>query len=148
MKSIYKTLTLSMMAMFLSAGLNAQKSNITKEDLPKSAQTFLKENFINERVVQAEKDNYGNRTDYEIVLSNGTEIEFDNKGNWKEVDAKNKEALPEGFIPRKIVQHITQNFAPHQVSKIEKDRNKYEVELTNGIDLEFSLNGDFLRIDD
>lgn len=148
MKSLYQTLIFSTFALLISGGLNAQKTIITKDDLPKEAQSFLAKNFTNERVVQAEKDVYGSKTDYEIKLSNGTELEFDEKGDWKEIDGKDKVAIPQDFIPTKITQHITQHFAPHRVSKIEKDRNKYEVELTNGMDLEFSLNGDFLRIDD
>ncbi len=148
MKSIYQILIFSALALLISGGLNAQKTIVTKDDLPKEAHFFLAKNFTNERVVTVEKDIYAGKTDYEIKLSNGTELEFDEKGEWKEVDGKDKAAIPQEFIPKKITQHIMEHFAPNKVSKIEKDRNKYEVELTNGMDLEFSLNGDFLRIDD
>src|SRR5690606_2135996 len=139
---VYPILIISAIAFFISGGLNAQKNNISKDDLPHRAQSFLANYFSNERLVQAEKDMDGFKTHYEIKLSNGTELEFDEKGYWKEIDGKDKVAIPQEFIPKKISQYITQHFAPHRVSKIEKDRNKYEVELTNGMDLEFSLNGD------
>ena len=148
MKSIYQTFILSVLTLFISTGLNAQKASLDKQDLPKSAQSFLNKNFSNERLVFAERDYDDGKLDYEVKLSNGVKIEFDAKGNWKEVDARDDQALPEKFIPNNIVRHVKQNFAPHKISKIEKSRTKYEVELTNGLDLEFNLSGKFLRIDD
>ena len=76
-----------------------------------------------------------------------TEIEFDANGNWKEVNGKNKAAIPIGFIPEKINTYVSQNFTNRKISKIDKDSDKIEVELTDGQDLDFSSDGEFLRLD-
>ena len=34
------------------------------------------------------------------------------------------------------------------IKEIQKERRKYEVSLSNGLDLDFNLNGKFLKIDD
>lgn len=52
------------------------------------------------------------------------------------------------FILQSIRDYAAKNFSAHQIRKIEKNSRKYEVKLTNGVELEFDLNGNFLRIDD
>ncbi len=128
--------------------INAQETVIKQAELPKTAQTFLSQNFSGQKAIQIIKDKGMISTEYEIRMENGTKVEFDGDGNWKEVDGKNKSAIPTGFIPSNITSYVSKNFPTYQISKIEKESKKYEVELTNGLDLEFNLNGDFLRIDD
>lgn len=132
----------------LSFQANAQETVIKTNELPKTAQDFIKKNFASQKVSQAIKDKGMISTDYEVYLDNGVKIEFDGNGNWEEVDGENDAAIPTGFIPAKITSYVSKNFPTHKISKIEKDSNSYDVELTNGLDLEFKLNGDFLRIDD
>ncbi len=136
--------------MIFTAGisLNAQETIIKQSELPKTAQDFISKNFSGKKVIQAEKDSGITKTEYEVRLDDGTKIEFDGKGNWKEVDGKDKAAIPTGFISDKITSYVSKNFPTHKISKIEKDAAKIEVELTNGLDLKFSSNGDFLKIDD
>jgi len=127
---------------------NAQETAITTNELPKTAQSFLAKNFAGQKAIQIIKDKGMVSTDYEVRLNNGTKIEFDGDGNWEEVDSKNDTAIPTGFISNKITSYVSKNFPTQKISKIEKDNRKFEVELTSGLDLEFSRNGDFLRIDD
>ncbi|SMC76126.1 PepSY-like domain-containing protein [Moheibacter sediminis] len=132
----------------LSFQVNAQETVIKTTELPKTAQDFISKNFSGQKVSQAIKDKGMISTDYEVWLDNGVKIEFDGNGNWEEVDGENDAVIPTGFIPKKITSYVSKNFPTHKISKIEKDSNSYDVELTNGLDLEFKLNGDFLRIDD
>ncbi len=128
--------------------LNAQESVIQKTELPKTAQTFLSKHFSGQKAVQSIKDKGVLNTEYEVLLDNGTKVEFDSDGNWKEVDSKNETALPTGFISSKITSYVSKNFPTQKITKIEKDSRKTEVELTSGLDLEFDSNGNFVRIDD
>lgn len=132
----------------LSFQVNAQETVIKMTELPKTAQDFISKNFVGQKVSQAVKDKGMISTDYEVWLDNGTKIKFDGNGNWEEVDGENDAAIPTGFISAKIVSYVSKNFPTHKISKIEKDSNSYDVELTDGLDLEFKFNGDFLRIDD
>lgn len=126
----------------------AQERVISKADLPQPAKTFLDSNFKEQKVIQVVKDTeYLVRTTYEVLLDNAMELEFDSKGNWKEIDG-NHNSIPESLVPEKIGQYVKQNFPMQTINKIEKSSVKYEVELANDLDLEFALNGEFLRIDD
>lgn len=132
----------------ISVNLNAQKTSITKNELPKTAQSFITKHFGKATVSSAVKEKEIMKTEYEVYLNNGIEIEFDGDGNWKEVKSHDKTALPKSFIPVSIQKHVQKSFPNTHIVKIEKSRKKYEVEISNGLDLEFNLNGQFLRIDD
>lgn len=128
------------------SGLQAKDTPITLHELPQNAQSFLKKYFPSSKTSYIIKDKDYFSTDYEVRLENGTEIEFDEKGNWTEVDGKHR-SIPTAFIPAKIMNYLKEKFPNTTISKIEKGSKKYEVELNGDIDLEFNLNGDFLKID-
>jgi hypothetical protein len=125
---------------------NAQKRNITLNELPKPAQTFISTHFKGQTVSYLIEDKGMLSTDYEVTLSGGTEIEFDSKGNWKEIDG-NKHGLPNSVIPKGIADYISKNYKGQGIEKIDKEGG-YKVELLNDLELKFDSNGRFLRIDD
>lgn len=129
-----------------SISLQAKDIPITVTQLPAKAQTLLKTHFPKQNVVYVIKDQGLINTDYEVKLDNFTDIEFDANGNWTEVDGDDR-AIPTGFIPNSIVTYVKSNFPNMNITKIEKSRRKYEVELNGDIEIEFDLNGNFLRID-
>lgn len=116
--------------------------------LPQTAQQTLKKAFPKAQVtrVKVDKSIFGNK-EYEVILNNGTEIEFDNNGDWKEVDCGLK-AVPEVFVLKSIRTYVNGNFKGQAITKIDKDRDSYDVELSNDVDLKFDRAGRFLRIDD
>jgi hypothetical protein len=125
---------------------NAQKTAIKKEALPGNAQTFLKTHFGSKKPSYILEDKEILSTEYKVQFSNQTEIEFDKKGNWKEVDAKTGK-VPKSIIPKKIASYIKANFPKEDVTKIEIGSSGYETKLTNGLELKFNLKGDFTKID-
>jgi len=140
-----KNLILAVAALFaVEAG--AQDRAITASDLPKDAQTFLKQHFKTASVEGAEIDLDGTKKTFEVRMSDGTEIEFDSNGIWKEVDAKNK-AIPSEFISSEIRNYLTANYPNQRVTKISKGRRGVEVELMNGTELDFDNDGKFVRLD-
>ncbi len=121
---------------------------IEASQLPVSAQTFLKENFGKDPVVSAHKDG-GFKTEYKVSLRSGAKIEFDSKGEWEDVKCRySDKGVPQTVVPQAIRKYIEKNYSGTRIVEIERDHKKYEVALSNGLDLEFSLNGDFLRVDD
>src|SRR5690606_8833600 len=140
---------LSVMTIF-AFGLpgNAQDKIISENELPIPAKDFITKNFSAQKVVQTVKDvDYWIKTEYEVTLDNAFHLEFDGDGNWKEIDGKDT-AIPTEFIPEPIIQYISGNFPTQKITKIEKKSSGYEVELSNGLDLDFNSKGKFLRIDD
>ncbi|GAA4138455.1 PepSY-like domain-containing protein [Sphingobacterium kyonggiense] len=126
----------------------AQEKVITVNQLPKTAQSFISSHYAKSPVslVKSEKETLS-PLEYKVVLQDGTEIEFDEKGNWTEIDGK-RNAVPTAIIPAAIKAHVNKSFPNNEIVELKKKKKGYEVELTSGIDLKFDAKGKFLKIDD
>ncbi len=122
---------------------------ITKDtsQLPRNAQNFLVTYFPNEELSYIIIEKEGFSTSYEVRFVSGTELTFDRDGNWVEVNCLMSE-VPEGIAPTAITDYVQQHFATEYITKIEIDDYRYEVRLSNRLELVFSLLGNFIRIDD
>jgi hypothetical protein len=128
--------------------LQAQDKVIPQEELPQKATEFIQTHFADQKVLQVTKDvDFLIKTEYEILLNDGFQLEFNSKGDWKDVDGNNK-VIPTGFVPESLMNYIADNFPTEQVTGISKQSSGYELELTNRLELEFDSNGAFKRIDD
>lgn len=132
----------------LSTIVCAQKKVINSNQLPANAQTFIKNNFAINQISSTieEQENLFSK-EYKVILNNGTEIEFDKSGNWEEVDGQ-KTPIPLKIVPRTIQNYVAKSFPNTQIVKIKKSLRKYEVEISNGLELEFNKKGQFTKIDD
>jgi len=146
MKSIIKGLLF--VAVTLTAnGAQAQKV-LKVNQLPQPAQNFIQKHFDARNVSHViEDDEFFSSKEYKVALSDGTEIEFDSKGNWTEIDS-DLQPVPQAIVPNNIRQYVSKSFPNNQIVQISRSSRKYEVELTSGIDLEFDSKGNFKRIDD
>ena len=136
-------LTVFTMASFV---MNAQEVTVQASELPAAATTFLATHFKENPIKQVVKDTDKRKVTFEVTLTDGTEVEFTQKGNWKEVDG-DKKAIPTAFIPKAILDYVKAKYPNEQITHIDKGLRDYDVDLTNGLDLEFDLKGKFLRID-
>lgn len=126
----------------------AEKTQLVKfNELPQKAQTFIETYFNAADIsfVKMEKD--GLHNDYDVRMTDGTEIDFDHDGSLEQVDCNTK-AVPAGIVPEKITTYVADHFAGAFIVKYEIDRRELKVELNNSLDLEFDKQGNFLRIDD
>lgn len=135
-------------AIFMTNCAVAQDKVITFAELPAKAQTFIKTYFDQKEVASVYEDTeYMVQKEYSVYLNDGTELEFFSNGDWEEVKTRTGQ-VPDKIIPSAITQHIQKQFPSTFVKEIKKKRYGYEVEISNGLDLEFNKNGKFLRIDD
>ena len=116
---------------------------ITFDQLPAQAQTLLKTHFANKvpLIVTVDWD------DYTVMYQSGEKVEFDKKGNWKDISCKSS-AVPEALIPAQIKASVEQTFPGASVIKLERDRRGYDVKLNNGMELEFNKKFQMVDIDD
>lgn len=146
----FKRLTsiFSILFLLIAGVVWGQDKMITYNQLPSNAKTFLSSQFKGVKTAQIIEDReiYG-VDEYKVILSNGVKVEFDRKGNWKEVDGE-YQRIPTGFIPASIKSYVSQRFPNTHIQKIEKERWSYSVELSNGIDIDFDSKGNFKKIDD
>ncbi len=137
-----KYLLMALMCL-LSSNTFADDTPIPVEQLPAAAKAFVQNNFKDLKIVYAEKD----WNSYECRLSDGTKIEFNKKGNWKKVDRK-ATAVPAALLPKAVHDYVKANFAGCVITKVEKERYGYEIELSNDIDLKFNYQGVLIGMDD
>ncbi len=132
----------------LSETVRAQKGQkVNLSDLPQKARSFIQQNFNQEKIRDILKETEDLMDiEYKVWFPDKLKIKFDRKGDWKEVDG-NRHPIPTRFIPERIMTYIRKSFPNNEVVKIEKDRKSYEVEISNGLELEFDTDGNFIKID-
>ena len=119
---------------------------INVNELPAKAQTLLSKHFKGQKVMLATIESGVVSRSYDVVLRNGTKLEFDKKGNLTEIDCK-QGFVPSQLIPQPIKNYLKENYRGETVRKIELNKKEYEVELTNGIDLTFNKHFQLIDID-
>ena len=147
MKSLLR-IFVALAAMLASSTLVSCKDIIISPDkLPAAAQSFIKEYFPETAISYAKKDAELSKTTYEVTLQDGTEIDFNSKGEWDKVDCK-RAAVPAALVPAFIAEYVQTSFPGQIIVKIDKERYGYEIELGNDLELKFDKNGNLLNIDD
>ena len=138
MKRMMKILMMVICCM-LSCNMAANAGNdkpISVNTLPAKAQTLLSTHFGKQKVMLATVEGVVSKS-YDVVLKNGTKLEFDKKGNLTEVECK-QGTVPYRLIPQAIKNYLKANYPRQTVKKLEIKKNEYEVELANGLDLTFN----------
>lgn len=124
----------------------AQEVIIPFNQLPAKAKTFIHQHFKDVKVMNVIQDKDAFSKDFDVNFENGTKVEFDRTGNWKEIKTVSG-SVPSSLVPAKIKRYISNNYNGASIVEINKDAYKIDIELSNGVDLDFDKNGNFLRID-
>lgn len=119
---------------------------ISFEDLPTKAKTFVITYFGHYDIRFVKIEMTMTRTDYTVQFENGMKIEFNSIGDWDEVNSP-ADCLPSDFLNNMIINHLNKNYPDCCLHVISKGKHKFEVELTNGLELIFNKKGEFLRYD-
>lgn len=142
-----KKVIVSAFCALFSVGVFAQ-TNTNK--LPGNAQDFINKHFSSVSIEKTdENSNWQIWEDdkYEVKLSNGMELDFDENGNLMEIDSQNNEAVPMSALPSNISAYLKANHPNAQVIGWEKQDMEQEVELADGTEVEFDAEGNFRKLD-
>lgn len=113
---------------------------------PEQIVAFVKQYFPKATISSCIKD--GN--EYEVILSDGTQLEFDRSCVWKEIDCSHATvytAVPAGLVPAKISSHVASKFTGKNIVKLTRDGRKWDVELSSGLEIEFDSNFNVREVD-
>lgn len=125
--------------------LPIDKYTIKRDQLPEEAQKMISDNFPKAKIAMIKIDKHWlKKPDYKVRFTNGTTIEFNNRGKWKEVDC-NGQRVPDALIMKTISRYISKNYPDSYVTKIEKSGKGYSLELSDNIELKFDLLGTFKK---
>lgn len=121
---------------------------VAPEQLPVTVQTFVQQAFPGRTITYAEKDQELTGAKYDVVLNDGTRVEFDTDDEWDKIECPLTEPVPTALIPPSIATHIQANYPDALIVKIDRERNGYEVELANGLELKYNKQGVLTEVDD
>ena len=137
-KFILAILTLVLISGTAFAG--GRKKVIDPDNLPKPAIELIQKHWPSCAIDFA----YINGKEYEALLTDGTIIQFDSKGIWKEM--KCTDGLPVTLVPGYITRYIVNRFPKHLIIDCEKLKGGYEVTLDNGLEIQFDLRGNVTHV--
>jgi hypothetical protein len=119
---------------------------VSASQLPQKSRDFLNTHFPDVVLEYVIKE----WNEYDVYLSNGFRTGFNRKGDWDEVDGIHQ-AIPQSIvdlIPASIPEYVSTRFSTAVIVEINKETFGYEIELSNGLELEFSSKGNIREIDD
>lgn len=136
---------LALMTNLACADNDKVTSNIN--ELPQVSRTFLNNYFNGNKVshIKIDKDLFLVDS-YDVILTDGTSVEFNRDGEWKEVKSF-QQNIPDTLIPAEIKQYVNQNYPSQKIMAVERGKRKVSIDLANGLELEFDLNGNLIDID-
>lgn len=121
---------------------------VAPAQLPGAITAFIQQNFPNQAITFAQKDLEITGWQYDVVLADGTQIEFDTDQMWDKIQCPLTNPVPAVLIPAPIMSYLQGNFPGVMIQKIDKDSFGYEVELANGLELKFNQAGALMEMDD
>lgn len=121
---------------------------VAPAQLPGAITAFIQQNFPNQAITFAQKDLEITGWQYDVVLADGTQIEFDTDQMWDKIQCPMTNPVPAVLIPAPIMSYLQGNFRGVMIQKIDKDSFGYEVELANGLELKFNQAGALMEMDD
>jgi hypothetical protein len=116
-----------------------------KSELPEMVSAYVSQLFPNEKIKTVKVDKGDNWETYEIKMSGGTELSFDQNNQPAEIKCKN--GIPASALPLNIAGYVTKNHPNIKIVEYEMDEDGHEVELENGDELEFDPEGNFVEMD-
>lgn len=145
-----KTFLLALVAILTSLSCSARDEYTTDVSvLPQTATQTISTHFPKTAIshIKIDKDVFG-IDGYDVILNDGSEIEFDSKGTLKEVDCNRNGNVPKGLIPVAIREYTSKNYPNQNIVKYDVKRKGYEIQLQSGLELIFDKQGLFRGIDD
>lgn len=140
-----KKFILTLLTLLLVGGsvmADGRKRTIDPQSLPRPATELIQKHWPSCVIDYAFIDG----KEYEVLLSDGTMIEFNSKGVWKEM--KCTDGLPVTLVPGIITRYVVNRYPKQLIIECEKMRGGYEVKLTNGLEIQFDMQGRVTHVDD
>ena len=110
-----------------------------------SITTYVTSHFPSNYIIRVTEDKDGTRKSYDVVLSGNIKLEFNRQREITDIDSSSR--LPDSVIPQAIRDYASENYPDNFITDWELEDNHQQVGLNNDVDLEFTMDGEFLRVD-
>ena len=113
-------------------------------DLPSEARSFIENYFPSADILSIVQEKEDGRKEYRVKLSNGTDMEFDEDGEWTNIECYFS-PLPTGILPANVITKVEELHPEAYINGVEKELGGYVVEVTDagGIDWDMRFNAQF-----
>lgn len=120
---------------------------VNETTLPQTAKEYLSTHFSTISISRVVRERDDKKLFYDVSLQNRIEIEFNEAGQVIGIEGLRGERLPDSVIPLALLEYVNTHYSNHFIVEWDIDSRSQEIQLSNGIELVFDLNGGFLRID-
>lgn len=120
---------------------------IQVSQMPQVAQQFINQYFSGQKIALSKMESKFFDKTYEVIFTNGNKVEFDKRGEWREVDCKHG-VVPVAIVPAAIVNYVKTSYPDAQILKIDRGPKDYEVKLSNRMELKFDKRFNLIDMDD
>ena len=147
MKRIFIAVLLMLIGMSTARAYNERA--IAFEQLPVAAQEFLRTHFADLQIAYIVEDAKFMGSEYEVVYTDRTEVDFDSKGMWTSVERRYS-PVPDSIVPVEIKGKLETlpYLGGNYIRAIKRNTFKWEVDLSNGLEVELDLRFNIIDIDD
>ncbi len=129
---------LTLLALLGTTVLLAKDMVVPASELPNNAKEFISKNFKTAQIGLVKTD----IDSYDVILNDGTEIDFMINGEWKEVDGKYK-ALPHTILPN-VMKKVSATQPNAQILEVDKEINGYKFKFNNNMEVYTDMQGNIL----
>lgn len=131
--------------LFTSCEKELNKVVLTDHNIPTQITAYQAQHFADNTIIKVVKDKELLSFTYNVYLAGNIKLEFNSKYEITEIDGTTK--LPNSVIPKSILKYIVKYYPNNFITDWNLKRNYQEIELNNGLKLDFRLDGTFLRVD-
>lgn len=120
------------------------EKRIDFEDLPGEARSFVETYFPGAEILSISREKDDGRKDYQVKLSDGTDMEFNEDGEWTSIECYFS-TLPEGILPANVIAKVEELHPDGYINGVDKELGGYVVEVSTpeGTDWNMRFNTQF-----
>ncbi|MCR5425001.1 MAG: PepSY-like domain-containing protein [Bacteroidales bacterium] len=135
-----KTLLIAIGVILLTGSICAQERHSIKRDqLPSAAMKYIQNNWNNVSPSKIIKITQGFDVAYEVTLVDGTLINFNRDGSWKDISADKE--VTKSAVPAGIRRYVLENCPKYKIVRMDKETEGYKIHLSNGLEMRFDFQG-------
>ena len=122
-----------------------EEKGLSENEIPNEITTYVTTHFPTNNIIRVTEDKDGTRKSYDVVLSGNIKLEFNRQREITDIDSSSR--LPDSVIPQAIRDYASENYPDNFITDWELEDNHQQVGLNNDVDLEFTMDGEFMRVD-
>ncbi|MFV0366205.1 MAG: PepSY-like domain-containing protein [Mangrovibacterium sp.] len=145
MKNFKFAVLFAVLAMVVSCSDNDKETILTGTNIPTQITSYQATHFPENPISTVIKDEERKSVSYDVYLQNGIKLEFNSAFEVCDIDGVTK--LPDSVIPQEILNYVAKNYPNNLITDWEFEDGHQQVELDNHLELEFNLDGSFIRMD-